>query len=707
MQRRRCRAIAWLLAAWAIGTGCGDAPEPETSRSEAPQAAATRPVDDARLRAAASEPESWLTHGGSYAEQRYSRLRQIDEHNVSELGLAWSFDLASDRGVESTPLVADGVFYVTAPWSVVYALDAATGARLWTHDPAVPRTHARKICCGVVNRGAALYGDKLFVGTLDGRLLALDRASGELVWSTSTVEGDWSYSITGAPRVVEGKVVIGNAGADLGARGYVSAYDAETGELVWRTHTVPGNPADGFESPAMEQAAKTWTGEWWRAGGGGTVWDGMAFDPELRLLYVGTGNGSPHPRWLRSPDGGDNLYLSSILALRPDTGEIAWYYQTTPGDSWDYTATQPLLLADLEIEGRLRKVIMQVPKNGFFFVLDRETGEFLSADPVVEVTWATGIDESGRPIEGDSDYRHEAKFIKPSPYGVHSWPPMSFHPGTGLVYLPVRDMGSVFGANQDWEFQPGYWNTGLDTVAFATSAADVDLSVEAFLLAWDPVKRREAWRVPHVTAFNGGTLSTAGNLVFEGSADGRFVAYRATDGKTLWQSPVGTGVMAGPVAYQVDGEQYVAIAAGWGASFALSGGDAALKAGVRGGGRVLSFKLGGQAPLPPGRAPLGPVPMPSYEVAATDAELQIGLALYSEHCTVCHGPMAVGGGSGVPDLRYSTAATHAIFPAIVLDGMLEPAGMPKFNDIFEPDETRAIQAFVLQQARVAAEAAQH
>jgi quinohemoprotein ethanol dehydrogenase len=452
----------------------------------------------------------------------------------------------------------------------------------------------------------------------------------------------------------------------------------------------------------MERAAKTWTGQWWQAGGGGTVWDGMAFDPELRLLFVGTGNGSPHPRWLRSPDGGDNLYLSSILALDPSTGEIVWHYQTTPGDSWDYTATQPLMLADLEIEGRLRQVIMQVPKNGFFFVLDRKTGEFLSADAVVEVTWATGFDETGRPIEGDSDYRHEPKFIKPSPYGVHSWPPMSFHPGTGLVYLPVRDMGSVFGANADWEFQPGYWNTGLDTVAFSTSAVDVDLSIEAFLLAWDPVQRREVWRVPHVTAFNGGTLSTAGNLVFEGSADGRFVAYRATDGKKLWESPVGTGVMAGPVTYQVDGEQYVAIAAGWGASFALSGGDAALKAGVRGGGRVLSFKLGGQAPIPPGLPPLQPVPMPSYSMEVSDTELELGLTLYSEHCTVCHGPMAVGGGSGVPDLRYSTEQTHEIFSRIVLDGMLEPAGMPKFDDIFGPDGARAIQAFILQQARAGA-----
>ena len=574
-----------------------------------------RSVDGERLRAAADEPASWLTTGGTWSEQRYSRLDGIDEGNVDGLGLAWSFDLQSQRGVEGTPVVADGVLYATAPWSIVHALDAATGESLWTFDPGVPRQDARKVCCGVVNRGAALWGDKLYVGTLDARLVAVDRATGEPVWQVDTAEEPWPYSITGAPRVIDGLVVIGNAGADLGARGYVSAYDAETGALVWRTYTVPGDPAEGFESPALERAASTWSGEWWTAGGGGTVWDGMAYDPELRLLYVGTGNGAPHPAWVRSPGGGDNLYLSSILALRPDTGELVWHYQTTPEDSWDFTATQPLLLADLEIGGRLRKLILQVPKNGFFFVIDRETGEFLSADPVVEVTWAKGFDENGRPIPGNGDYRDGARFIKPSPYGAHSWQPMSFHPGTGLVYLPVRDMGGVYKTKADWTYTRGAWNTALDAASFASfEGAAAGGPVEGFLLAWDPVARREAWRVRHVTAFNGGTLATAGNLVFQGTADGRFVAYRATDGEKLWESPVGTGVMAGPVGYEVDGEQYVAVAAGWGASFALSGGDAALAAGVRGGGRVLAWKLGGTASVPPGLAPRGPVPPPKVAI---------------------------------------------------------------------------------------------
>ncbi len=701
--RRGARSACALAGLVAAASGCGGAPAPGAApRSAAAPPAAPAPVDDARLRAA--DPREWLGYGRTPSEQRYSPLDQIDEQNVARLGLAWSFDLGSDRGVEATPLVADGVLYVTGPWSVVHALDAATGRRLWTHDPEVPREYSRSICCGVVNRGAALYGERVYVGTLDGRLVALDRRSGAQVWSTSTLEGDWSYSITGAPRVVRGKVVIGNAGADLGARGYVSAYDAETGALAWRTHSVPGNPAQGFESPAMERAAATWSGEWWSAGGGGTVWDAMAYDPELDLLYVGTGNGTPHARWLRSPGGGDNLFLASILALRPDTGEIVWHYQTTPGETWDYTATQPLLLADLQIGGALRRVILQAPKNGFFFAIDRATGEFLSADPIVETTWARRYDERGRPVENaDADYRSEARFVRPSPYGAHSWQPMSFHPNTGLVYLPVLDMGAVYKVDAGWRYRPRTWNTGLDMSAFEKFGSDESGGRwEAFLLAWDPVRRREAWRVPHVTGFNGGTLSAGRNLVFAGSADGQFSAYRASDGARLWQSPVGTGVMAGPISYEIGGEQYVAVAAGWGASFALSGGEAALKARVRGGGRVLAFKLGGTGVVPPGLPPLGPVPPPTYALSASAAELRRGGLLYQIQCSACHGPGAVGGGSGVPDLRYLSAAQHALFADTVLRGLRVPGGMPRFDDLLDAAEVRAIQAFVLDRARAAA-----
>ncbi|MBK7948545.1 MAG: PQQ-dependent dehydrogenase, methanol/ethanol family [Deltaproteobacteria bacterium] len=659
---------------------------------------AVRAVDRARIVAAA--PGEWTSHGRNYAEQRYSPLDQITEANVTDLGLAWSFDLQSDHGVEATPLVADGVMYVSAPWSIVHALDAATGAKVWTFDPEVPRSYARKVCCGFVNRGVALWGDKVFVGTLDGRIIGVDRATGKQVWSTSTIEPGFSYSITGAPRVVEGKVVIGNAGADLGARGYVSGYDAETGALAWRTYTVPGDPAKGFESKALEEAAKTWTGEWWKAGGGGTAWDGMAYDPDLKLLYVGTGNGSPHVRWLRSPDGGDNLYLSSIIALRPETGELVWHYQTTPAESWDYTSTQHIMLADLEIEGKLRKVLLHAPKNGFFFVIDRETGQFISAKPIAPVTWATHYDANGRPVETpNADFRDGSRFIKPSPYGAHTWTPMSLHPKTGLVYLPVTDMGYIYGGDKDWKFKQGMFNTGLDMSAFETFGEnDSTETWGAYLLAWDPVNQREVWRHTHRTGFNGGTLSTGDNLLFEGSADGRFVAYRASDGKQLWESPVGTGAMAGPVTYVVNGEQYVAVAAGWGGSFGLSGGEAALLAGVRGGGRVLAWKLGGKAVVPPGKAPLGPVPPPAAKVAATEQELRRGSVVYHTQCSACHGPGVIGGGSAVPDLRYLDATQHSLFEQTVLGGLHEPAGMPRFDDLLTKDDVRIIQAYILKQA---------
>ena len=703
---RASRVLAWLVALAVVGCSA----LPATDSSESSESSESKPaaipsgrataavVDTARIIAA--DPAQWVSHGRNYAEQRYSPLDQIGEANVAKLGLAWSFDLASDHGVEATPLVADGVMYVSAPWSILYALDAATGERLWIFDPEVPRAYARKSCCGFVNRGAALWGDRVFIGTLDGRLVAVDRATGKQLWSTSTVEAPWSYSITGAPRVVDGKVIIGNAGADLGARGYVSAYDAATGVLAWRTYTVPGDPAKGFESPAMERAAKTWTGEWWKSGGGGTVWDGMAYDPELRLLYIGTGNGSPHVRWLRSPGGGDNLYLSSILALRPDTGELVWHYQTTPAESWDYTSTQHIMLADLEIEGRLRKVLLQAPKNGFFFVIDRETGKFISAKPITDVNWATRYDANGRPVETpNADFKTGSRFIRPSPYGAHSWPPMSFHPKTGLVYLPVSNMGYVYGGDPDWKFKQGSWNTGLDMSVFESfGEAESDEAWGAYLLAWDPVNQREVWRHTHRTAFNGGTLSTGDNLLFEGSADGRFVAYRASDGQQLWESPVGTGAMAGPVTYVVNGEQYVAIAAGWGGSFGLSGGEAALLAGVRGGGRVLAWKLGGTAIVPPGKAPLGPVPTPAYRVDASDKEIRKGSVLYHTQCSACHGPGAIGGGSAVPDLRYLDATQHRLFAETVLKGLHEPAGMPRFDDLLGADDVRLIQAYILQQA---------
>jgi PQQ-dependent dehydrogenase (methanol/ethanol family) len=693
---RRIGCVAGVLT-----LGCGPGPQPD-----APPQSGTAAIDDSRLLAADADAASWLMHGRTYAEQRHSPLAQIDERSVARLGLAWSFDMQTTRGVEATPIVVDGVMYVSGPWSVVYALDARTGALRWKWDPGTTLQRARFTCCGVINRGVAAYDGKIYVGTLDGRLVGLDAASGAIVWEVQTFDPAQAYTITGAPRVVKGLVIIGSGGAEYGVRGYVAAYDAKTGRQVWRTWTVPGNPADGFESPALERAAATWSGEWWKLGGGGTVWDAMAYDPGLDLLYVGTGNGSPHARRLRSPGGGDNLYLSSILALRPATGELVWHFQTTPADNWDYTSTQHILLADLEIGGQPRKLLMQAPKNGFFWVIDRATGEFISAAPFVKVTWATGVDARGRPIESpQADYGVEGRVLYPGPFGGHNWHPMSFHPGTGLVYVPAQELPSLYKEDPAFEVRPAGFNTGLDYAQFTVSWGDQEIEASGHLLAWDPVAQREVWRVPHVSAWNGGALSTAGNLVFQGSADGRFAAYRATDGEKLWESAAGTGVMAGPVTYELDGVQYVAVAAGWGSGFALSAGPAALEAGVRGAGRVLAFALDRSEPVPPGPPAPGPVPAPRWPFEPTQAQIEQGAKLYAVWCMACHGPLAIGGGS-IADLRYATPETHAQFDAIVLGGSRADRGMPPFGDLLGADDARALQAYVVQLAQDAARAGQ-
>jgi quinohemoprotein ethanol dehydrogenase len=697
----RVRGIGLALAM--LAAGCGRDRDPAAHMPPATGRAAA--IDAARLLAAGKDSANWLSHGRTYDEQRHSPLAQIDEQSVPRLGLAWSFDMQTTHGVEATPIVVDGVMYVSGPWSVVYALDARSGALRWKWDPGTTRARARLACCGVMNRGVAAYDGKIYVGTLDGRLVALDAATGAIVWDVQTFDRAQPYTITGAPRVVQGKVLIGSGGAEYGVRGYVAAYDAQSGAQVWRTYTVPGNPADGFESPALERAAATWSGEWWKLGGGGTVWDAMAYDPELDLLYVGTGNGSPHARALRSPGGGDNLYLASILALRPESGELVWHFQTTPADNWDFTSTQPIALADLAIGGRTRKVLMQAPKNGFFWVIDRATGEFISAAPFVKVTWASGVDAKGRPIETpDADYGTEGRLLYPGPFGGHNWHPMSFHPGTGLVYIPAQVLPSFFKRDADFHVRTNAMNTGLDYGQFTLSSGSQEVESSGYLLAWDPVAQREVWRVPHVAAYNGGVLTTDGNLVFQGTADGRFVAYRATDGARLWESPAGTGIMAGPVTYQLDGVQYVAVGAGWGSGFALSAGPAALKAGVRGAGRVLAFALDRHEPVPPAPPDPGPVPRPSFSVEATPEQLEHGARLYAGWCMPCHGPLAIGGGS-IPDLRYATAQTHAQFADIVLGGVRADRGMPSFADQLGPEDARAIQAYVLQLAEDASRAA--
>jgi quinohemoprotein ethanol dehydrogenase len=648
----------------------------------------------------------WTMHGGTDDEQRFSPLRQINEQNIGQLGLLWARELGTTRGLEATPLVSNGVIYTTGEWSVAYALDAKTGEILWTFDPKVPRARARTICCDVVNRGVALYNGKVYLGTLDGRLIALDAKSGKPVWDVITVDQSKPYAITGAPRIAKGKVLIGNAGSEFGVRGYISAYDTETGKLVWRTFTVPGDPSRGFESKALATAAKTWSGQWWIAGGGGTPWDSIVYDPELDLVYTGTGNGIAWYRDLRSPGGGDNLYLASILALRASDGELVWHFQVTPGDNWDYDATQPLMLADLPIAGASRKVIMQASKNGFFYVLDRRTGQFISARTFVNgVTWATGVDpETGRPQESPSAHNGwEPVLVSPSPGGGHNWYPMAFHPKTGLVYIPARE-GSVFLSvpNKNWKSNPTLWNRGEDASYEGPMVAKLQSAppMTGHLVAWNPVEQREVWRADLPLIESGGVLATAGNLIFQGRADGVLCAYRATDGKKLWEFDAGTGIMAPPVTYLRDGVQYVTLMVGWGGAAGLVNlpGSGSVK---RGFGRVLTFSLGANAKLEvPPFGHQGP-PSPAIHMNTSSATVREGTVLYMKYCFYCHG-VGVRSGSSIPDLRYATAETHQQFQSIVLGGARESRGMPSFNDALKPDQVRAIQAYVLSQAAAAA-----
>ena len=667
-------------------------------------ASCSRPktVDDARLRASDQDAGNWLMYGRTYDDHRFSPLKQIDEQSVSKLGLVWSRELNTTRGLEATPLVEDGVIYTTGAWSVVDALDAKTGDVLWTYDPKVPRERAYFICCDVVNRGAALYRGKVYVATLDGRLIALDEKTGVPVWSAVAADSSKPYSITSAPRIAKGLVVIGNAAGEYGARGYVAAFDAETGKPAWRTYTVPGNPAQGFESKAMENAAKTWNGEYWNTGGGGNPWEGVAYDPALDLLYFGTSNATAWYRSLRG--GGDSLYTASILAVHAGTGELAWYFQTTPGDSFDYDATQPLVQADLTIGGRARKVIMQANKNGFFYVLDRETGEFISGAAFVSgVSWATGLDpKTGRPIEAPGVAGAEPVIVSPGPDGAHNWNPMAFSPATGFVYLAAKS-GTQFlhAPDAKWKYDPDRTNLGLNG-SYDGPLNDKLVSMPAAkgeLVAWDPVKQQAAWRVSYPSLVGGGVLATAGNLVFQGRADGILAAYRATDGKPLWQFDAGTGIIAPPIAYTVDGNQYVSVMVGWGGSPALfnAPGSGTVKPGY---GRILTFTLGGTATLHAPAYGHSEPPTPAITSNASPKIVHGGGLLFNEHCAGCHGVNAVAG--PVPDLRYSTKATLEQIDDIVLGGKRASLGMPSFQKILSPTQVHAIQAYIVSRARESA-----
>jgi quinohemoprotein ethanol dehydrogenase len=673
-------------------------------------AAIAADVDGKRIIAADKEPGNWLSHGRTYSEQRFSPLKKIDTANVGQLGLAWWLDIKSrtTRGVEATPIVVDGVIYTTGAWSHVLAVEAKTGKLLWEFDPQIPGEYAAKGCCDIVNRGVAVWGGKVFLGAFDGRLISLDAKTGKKVWETLTVDQSKDYTITGAPRVVKGKVIIGNGGAEFGVRGYVSAYDADTGKMAWRFYTVPGNPKNGFESKAMEMAAKTWAGQWWKYGGGGTAWDSMAYDPELDLLYVGVGNGSPWNYRIRSDGKGDNLFLSSIVAIRPDTGEYVWHFQTTPGEDWDYTATQHMILIDLMIDGKLRKCLVQAPKNGFFYIIDRETGEFISGTPYGPITWADGLDpKTGRPnVKAEARWSTSGKpaLVLPGPGGAHNWQPMSYSPLTGYVYIPAIQAGFGYAPvdTKTWAYRPGvFWNIGVDPVGAAMPDDEavrkaIRASTKGRLLAWDPVARKPAWSVEYPLPWNGGLLSTAGGLLFQGTGQGRFVAYEAATGKKLWEFFAQTGILAAPVTYEVDGEQYVTVNAGWGGTFGTIAGAVVLDAAKGGTNRVLTFKLGGKANLPPLKTAARPLDPPP--AAAPPEKVTEGKRLFQTYCAYCHGDTAVSGGA-VPDLRYSpTLASADAWKAIVLDGTLVKNGMVSFARHLKAQDVETLRAYIIQRA---------
>ena len=686
------------------------APALPTAEAEARAAsirAATATVAEARIRAADGEPGNWLAHGRTYDEQRHSPLAAINQGNVADLGLAWHWNTGDARGLEATPIVVDGVMFATGAWSRVYANDARTGELIWRYDPQVSRERGRYACCDVVNRGVAVWRGRVFVGTLDGRLVALDAGSGDVIWEVLTIDPTRPYTITGAPRVVNDLVVIGNGGAEYGVRGYVTAYDWQTGEQKWRFWTVPGDPSQPFESRAMELAAPTWRGgRWWEIGGGGTVWDSMAFDPELNLLYIGVGNGSPWNRDVRSPGGGDNLYLAAIVAINPDNGTLAWHYQTTPGETWDYTATQHMILADLELDGTTRKVIMQAPKNGFFYVLDRTDGRFISAAPYVPVTWASHIDPTtGRPVETPgARYANHTEVVFPSAYGGHNWHPMAYSPDTGYVYIPALEMGLPYGRDVAFAYRPGRFNTGIDIGALlpaktAQGRVEALKSVKGHLAAWDPIRQREVWRVQHSGAWNGGVLATAGNLVFQGRADGHFAAYAADSGRLLWEMPVHAGIVAAPITYAVDGEQYVAVLAGWGGAFSLASGVPRHRGNVVSEGRILAFKLGSAAELPPPAVTYVNIPEPPA-VRTTPEEVAQGELLYHTWCASCHGAGVTSSGA-LPDLKYLPSASHGRWDLIVRQGVYASVGMPGFADVISEADAAAIHAYVIREAEAA------
>ncbi len=671
--------------------------------------APTPPGVDATALTGDSAGTDWAGFGRTFSEQRFSPLTQISAATVAQLKPDWFLDLPEDRGLVSTPLVVNGVLYFVGSLNIVRAVDATSGTLKWSYDPQVMERAGDRVRVGWDHsRGIALWGGKVYVATWDGRLIAVDAATGREVWSTMTVDREKALYITGAPKVFKGKVLIGNGGTEHGAaRGYVTAYDAGTGKQAWRFYIVPGNPADGFENAAMKMAAATWTGEWWKHGGGGNAWHGFTYDPEFDRLYIGTGNGSPWNRKIRSPGGGDNLFLSSIVALDPDTGEYLWHYLTTPGESWDYNSNMDIVLADLRIGGQDVKALLHAPKNGFFYVIDRRTGKLISAEPFAEVTWASKVDlATGRPVEvPGARYERGVANVAPSALGAHNWHAMSYNPGTGLAYIPTSHLGMQ------------YSDTGMDLAAWRSPDWKADIPGEGIgvrtvpylprrdgtvgtLQAWDPVQQRRVWEVKLTGIWNAGTMTTAGNLVFQGRADGNFVAHNARTGEELWRAKLGLGISAPPITYAVNGRQYVALLVGWGGAMAAVGGAALAAHGWAYGAqrrRLVAFSLEGTAELPPQPPPLVPAPIASNDFIVDPAAATRGAAVFGARCVMCHGPGAVASGQA-PDLRASAVVLSTSgFGAVVRGGALRAKGMPSFAE-FSDQRLEALRHYIRQQA---------
>jgi quinohemoprotein ethanol dehydrogenase len=639
----------------------------------------------------------WPTHGAGADESGYSRLDQINSSNIGHLGLEWSLALPGESTLEATPLAVKGVLYFTGSYAHVYAVDAMSGKQLWKYDPETWRHNPAKMRLSfAANRGVAYADGRVFAAALDGRLFALDAKTGNLLWSVETTRPDSMQTVTGAPRTFRGKVIIGNAGADFGARGYVTAYDAATGHRLWRFYTAPGSPRQNRGDPAMERAAATWTGRYWQTGSGGAVWDSVTFDPEFNRVYLGTGNAGPYDPKTRSPGGGDNLYTASIVALDADTGKYAWHYQVNPRDSWDYDATQRMTLADLTLKGERHKVLMQAPKNGFFYVLDRQQGRLLSAGKVGKVTWADHIDiATGRPVEAhDIRYEAGAVTIWPSPLGAHSWQDMSFSPRTGLVYIPYMQVGARFSKGSP---EPGDVSIGGLNIGWVRRDPQ---DGKGALLAWDPVNQQERWRVPLDTLWNGGTLATAGDLVFQGAADGQLSVYAAATGRRLWRFNAGLGISAAPLSYLAGAKQHVAVLVGYGGSASI--GSNLMHVGWKYGAQprlLLTFGLDGKAQLAPSAPPdmrVKAVDSPSIKLV--DADVRAGRDLFMA-CALCHGRDLVSAGAPAPDLRESQIALNPdSFWAVVHDGTLMQRGMPRYESLTR-EQVMQIHAYIRAGAR--------